>query len=184
MIKKLAILLFVITTATLNSCESTGICIEPVTPKLMIGFSANDELNNEESINPPDNLKIFGNRDGENIIVKGSIDDNTIIYTNLYPSLTSVNSDKQIPLLFDVNRDSLTYILNFDYIDEDNKGIYDTLKLKYTRKQIFIGENCGYKSIFYDVLTPIFTNNKIENVILLSQTIEYDTEQHIKIYLK
>jgi|LGVF01.1.fsa_nt_gb hypothetical protein len=169
MTRKLSTIFLLGLITIISGCESTGICTEPVTPKLMVGFSADDNLGNEVNVTPPKDLKIYGNRDGKDII--GTTPETEF----LYPNISQVNSDKLISLIFDVNRDSAKFIFKFE------GDIYDTLKINYLRKQSFVNENCGYKSTFYDVDIKYYSTNKIDTIILLSQTIEYDTEQHIKI---
>lgn len=172
MIKKLSLPLILGILISLSSCESTGVCTEPVTPNLMIGFAEIDGLGNPENVSPPSNLKIYGNKDGIDII------GTTAETEYLYPSLSQADENKLIPLLFDVNRDTLTYILKFD------GDIFDTLKINYIRENIYINKNCGYKTVFQQVELNYYSTNVIDSLILLSDNIEYDTEQHIKIFNK
>ena len=172
MIKKLSLIFFLGIILILNSCESTGICTEPVTPKLMIGFSNLDNLGNSKDVIPPDSLKIYGVKDGKDIIITGAKPQ------YLYPDLTQTDEDKRVALIFDVNRDSLTYIFKFD------GDIFDTLKIKYTRSNHYINKNCGYKTIFHDVELKYYSEHAIDTIILLTENIDYDTEQHIKIFNK
>jgi len=172
MIKKLNLLSILGITLLLFSCESTGICTQPVTPKLMIGFSDLDVLGNPISVAPPGDLKIYGNKDGKDII--GQSPENEFIYPNMSPA----NEDKLISLLFDVNRDSIRYIFRF-------KGdINDTLDVTYKRKNSYIDNNCGYKTTFSDVELKHYSTNAIDTIILLTENIEYDTEQHLQIFTK
>ncbi|MCK5906799.1 MAG: hypothetical protein KAG37_04370 [Flavobacteriales bacterium] len=172
MIKKLSLPLLLGVVLILSSCESTGICTEPVTPKLRIGFSDVDHLGNTISVIPPEELKIYGNRDGKDII--GSSPENEFIYPNMSPA----DEDKLVSLIFDVNRDSLKYIYKF-------KGdIYDTLELKYIRQNIYINNDCGYKTTFSEVELKYYSTIAIDTIILLTENIEYDTEQHIQIFTK
>lgn len=172
MIRKFFLTLLFGSLLTVYSCDNSGICTEPVTPKLMTGFFEKDNLNNEKSVAPPADLKIYGNKDGKNII--GDSDDTKY----MYPNLVKTNEDLLLPLIFDTNEDSLTLIFNFE------GDIIDTLELTYKRKQKFVNLDCGYKSIFYDVEINSYTENKIDTLILQTNYIEYDTEQHIKIRLK
>lgn len=162
-------------------CTYTGICTEPITPKLIIGFTSLDKLNNEVEAPVPSGLRIQGSKDGENIEGENG--------EYIYPDLMQADEKKQVSLFFDVNRDSIMYIFKFI---EEKKGvdslpikttIEDTLKLKYLRKQVFVNEDCGYKSIFYNVDIES-TKNKILKAKLLAKTIEYDNTQHIKILVR
>ena len=170
MIKKLSLTLFLGTLLILSGCESTGICTEPVTPKLMIGFSKLDNLGNPVNIAPPQDLKIYGNKDGKDIILS----DPQLQY--IYPNMSPANEDKLVALLFDVNRDSLKYILKFA------EDIYDTLDIKYKRQNIYVNNDCGYKTTFSEVELKYYSTNTIDTIILLTENIEYDTEQHIQFY--
>ena len=172
MIKKLSLSFFFGIILLLSSCESTGICTEPVTPKLMIGFSAIDNLGNPEDVIPPDNLKIYGTKDGKDII--GSTPETEF----LYPSMSQTDENKRVALVFDVNRDSLTYIFKYD------GDIFDTLKINYIRENNYINEDCGYKTAFHEVELKYYSTNAIDTIILLKESIVYDTEQHIKIFNK
>lgn len=172
MIKKLSLPLLFGFTLLLGACESTGVCTEPVTPKLMVGFSDIDHLGNTINVVPPEDLKIYGNRDGKDII--GSSPETEFIYPNLYPA----DENKLITLIFDVNRDSLKYI--FRFAGDKN----DTLELKYKRQDIYVNNDCGYKAIFSEVELKHYTTNTIDTIILLTENIEYDTEQHIQIFTK
>jgi len=172
MIKKLSLTFFFGIILLLSSCESTGICTEPVTPKLMIGFSELDNLGNPVDIIPPDNLKIYGTKNDIDIIIEGTEPQ------YLYPDFSQTDGDKHVALVFDVNRDNLTYIFKYD------GDIFDTLKIKYTRNNRYINKNCGYKTIFHDVELEYYSEHAIDTVILLTETIDYDTEQHIKIFNK
>ncbi len=155
----------------LSGCESTGICTEPVTPKLMIGFSDFDNLGNPEDIDPPSDLKIYGTKDGTDI---GTSNEENFIF----PGLTQTDENKRIALIFDVNRDSLTYIFKFE------GDIFDTLRINYIRENRYINKNCGYKTVFQQVELDYYSTNAIDSIILLTENIEYDTEQHIKIFNK
>jgi hypothetical protein len=171
MIKKLSIPFLFGFLVLLSSCESTGICTEPITPKFMVAFFAKDNLGNNVKVDPPKNLKIFGNRDGKDLI--GGTPENEYIYPNLFQT----DEAKRVTLLFDVNRDSLIYIFRYD------GNIHDTLKLKYSRKNSYVSENCGYKTIFKNININ-YTTNAIDTIILLSDNIEFDNEEHIEIFNK
>ena len=172
MIKKLSLPLLFGLVLLLSSCESTGVCTEPVTPKLMMGFSNVDHLGNTISVIPPEELKIYGNREGKDII--GSTPENEFIYPNLSPA----DEDKLVALIFDVNRDSLKYIYKFA------GDIYDTLEIKYKRQNLYINNDCGYKTTFSEVELKHYSTNAIDTIILLTENIEYDTEQHLQIFTK
>ena len=172
MIKKLSLLLLFGIIAILSSCESTGICTEPITPTLKVGFSDIDNLGNVILVSPPKDMKIYGNKDGGDIISENP--ENEYIYPNIFPA----SDEKIITLLFDVNRDSLMYIFLFE------SGLTDTLKLKYTRENHYVSKNCGYKTIFPNVELEYFSKNVIDSLVLLSDNIEFDNEQHIEIFTK
>ena len=171
MIKKLSLSFFLGTILLLNSCDSTGICTKPVTPKLMIGFSKLDNLGNPKDIDPPKDLKIYGIKDGVEIFIDGTEPQ------YLYPDLTQTDEDKRVALIFDVNRDSLTYIFKFDSGN-------DTLKMKYIRNNRYVNKDCGYKTVFNNVELEYYSTHVIDSIALLTETIDYDTEQHIQLFNK
>jgi len=172
MIKKLRLISIFGFIILLSSCESTGVCTEPITPKLMIGFTNYDNLGNVVNVDPPKDLKIYGNKDGKDII--GENPENEFLYPNINPA----DNNKLIPLIFDVNRDSLKYIFRFA------GDIYDTLDIKYTRKNTYVNNDCGYKSTFSNVELQYYSKNRIDSISLLTDKIDYDTEQHIQIFTK
>lgn len=157
-----------------NSCDSTGLCTEPVTPKIQIGFVNLDILGNEEDINPPDNLIIYGNKDGQDIIGDTDAD------RYLYPSLTPI-SDKRIGLTLDVDRDNVIFIFGFN-ADDINTVVYDTLQISYKRNPEFVSLECGHKTTFSNVLID-YTKNYFSKIELITDQIDNEIEQHIKIYL-
>ena len=176
MIKKFSALFLLGILLFLNSCESTGICTEPITPKFVIGFAGIDNLGNPIDIMPPNDLMIYGNRDGKDII--GSNPE----YKYIFPNITQADPNTgKISLIFDVNKDELTYIFRFESF---SPIIFDTLKISYTRVNQYVSKNCGYKTIFNNVKIDYNSTNAIDKIILLSENIEYDVEKHLKIYLK
>ena len=137
----------------------------------MTGFSSFDKYDNEISIQPPNNLVIYGVKDNTGIISKN---EENIEY--LYPNLVQADQEKLISLIFDVDRDKINYVFKFE-------DVIDTVSISYTRKRDFVGVNCGFKTTFHNI-SIIHSNNKISSAEILSQNIEYDTEQHLKIFLK
>ena len=181
---KIIVTLFI---GLLLACDSTGICTNDVTPTLQLGFAGYDNLNNEVVINPPTGTLIFGFKDGKDVnglpLYNGSDKDSTKFYP-LYPSIITANEKKLIPLLFDENRDELTYIMLFEEDATNGTFIPDTISLSYTRIQSFVSPECGYKTVFDDVILEYYSKNKVDSVALLLDEIEYDIEQHIKIFIK
>ena len=150
MIKKLSLPFIFGIILLLSSCESTGICTEPVTPKLMIGFSDFDNLGNPEDIEPPSDLKIYGTKDGTDI---GTSNEDNFIF----PGLTETDENKRIALIFDVNRDSLTYIFKFE------GDIFDTLRINYIRENRYINKKVEKKLISSTLCFVNISSNQINS---------------------
>jgi hypothetical protein len=167
--------IFISAIILLASCDSTGLCTEPVTPKLQVGFAQLDELGNEKDISPSKFLYIYGIKDGNEIINENED------FKYLYPNIVTVNNNR-IGLILDVNRDESTYVFMYDDGDDQTLNTFDTLKISYSRKQEFVNIECGHKSTFSNAQIH-FTTNNINKIELLTDKIDNDIEQHIKIFV-
>lgn len=162
---KIALLLVLILTQL--SCERDEICLEDITPKLVIRFY---------NINKPNEIKSVI---GLSVNIEG-IDGE---YTN--ETITSVTDSIAIPLKVDEanTRLILTIPVDNDQVIEDNT---DTLSVIYSQQDIFISRSCGYKTVFNDTELSLINdnNNWIMGVDPKSVPLQITDENlaHVKIY--
>ncbi len=154
MFKKNTIIFIVLLFSIISSCEKDDICLEYMTPNLVIRFYDNNQTDTVKEVN-------------ELTIIALPIKDT--IYKN-------VKKDS-ISLALDVNNDFSTYV----FISGNNT---DTLKFTYLRKDIFVSKSCGYKTFFeqLDSQLIIDTDNWIKNTEIIESKITVDTLAHVKIY--
>lgn len=161
------IILFLLIIA-FNSCQRDDICIDAITPHLIIRFYDNTDAESNKSVTDIQiNIEgIDGNYIGDDI--------NTTI--------TSSTDSIAIPLRTD--QDFTNYILTNNSLNEDTKNS-DTLTVTYNRQSIFVGRSCGYKDIFNNVnytLSAKDTAYWIKGIEIVTQNIENETQAHVKIY--
>ncbi|MBJ2175372.1 hypothetical protein JBL43_14050 [Aureibaculum sp. A20] len=161
--KNITILFLIISTIVmLNSCERDEVCIDPITPNLIVVFYDFDDSENEKSVN---NLAI------EIIDIDG-----------IGKSLDTVQIDSVgIPLNVYDNQTKIVLTANSK---DDLLFNRDTILVSYTTEEVFVGRSCGYKSIFNNVTISRNFNDSDKWIksLLLSQTeIEDETEAHVTI---
>jgi len=159
--------LFILLTSFFLGCEKDEICLEEITPKLVIRFYDNEDPTEYKSVS---NLKIqLVGIDGE------------YIDQNIGAAVDSV----AIPIK--VTEDSTTFqlILNGNDTDLDNDN-EDVFTLNYTREDIFVSRSCGYKTVFHDATTQLNTDS--DNWIISIETVEdpqsitTQKSKHVKIF--
>lgn len=125
----LKFLLFLMIALTQLGCESDEICLEDITPKLIIRFY------NE---NIPNQLKSVA-------LLKVNIEGIDGDYSN--ETITNLTDSIAIPLqvIDNKTRFILTLQGNSNLGTEDN---IDTITVDYSRQDIFISRSCGYKTVF------------------------------------
>lgn len=161
------ILLIVILNLLLSSCEKDEICLEDITPKLIIRFY---DAENPKKFKNVTNLKVQINgidEDYENVTIKALTD--------------------SISIPIKVTEDSTTFklILNGNNQDplDDNEDIFE---LKYTRNDEFVSRSCGYKTVFFDTSHQLETDT--DNWIISMETatgqqnILNEISAHVKIF--
>jgi len=162
---KIALLFFLILTQL--SCERDEICLEDITPKLVIRFY---------NANKPNELKSVI---GLSVSIEG-IDGE---YSN--ETITSLTDSIAIPLKVaeDNTRLILTIPVDDDQVIEDNT---DVLSVIYAQQDIFISRSCGYKTIFNDAELSLINddNNWIMGAETKSVPLQITDENlaHVKIY--
>lgn len=146
-------------------CEKDEICLEEITPKLIIRFYDIENPNEYKQVSKI-NVQIEG--------VEGD-------YFNV--STTTDSIAIPIKVTEDITRFKL--IINQNDADDtnDNTDIFD---LNYIREDIFISRSCGYKTVFNEVTTKLNTDSdnwikKIETVAN-PQNILNQKSNHVKIF--
>lgn len=144
------------------ACEKDDICIDPITPNLIIRLY---DITDGTTVKSVANLQIK------------NIDIDSLFNENI-PAADSIT----IPL--NSNQDSTTYVFTINSNDVDLINS-DTLKISYTREAIFVSRSCGFKTVFKNVNLSLTsdTNNWIQSVIFIDtkNTIENETKAHVKI---
>jgi len=165
--KVLKILMFLLILVTQMSCERDEICLEDITPKLIIRFY-NDNIPTE--VKSVINLKV--NIEG----IEGDYSNETI---------TILTDSIAIPLQIAENRTSFILTLQGDESEgtEDN---LDTITISYIQEDIFVSRSCGFKTIFNDSNGSLVDDddNWIKNIETVndSQQIIDENGAHVKIY--
>lgn len=154
------ILLFIFTLTIFNSCERDDICIDEITPKLVIKFYDKDD---------PTVVKAVTNLSAKIII--GTENDSIPIFIN--------DTIASVPLK--VTENITQYILTIN----SNNGaelIRDILTISYEPEDVFVGRSCGYKTIFNNTTYTLDSNNWVQSTESITQTIDNETEAHVKIF--
>lgn len=161
---------FLLFIAALNqSCEKDDICGEntATTPLLVIEFY--DALNTTETKNL------------SNTIIYGLNDQNEIVpFNNLG---ISNGSSISIPLRTDSDITRVGFHMDYDANDLQ-AGNLDLIDFLYTPDQVYVSRACGYKTVYNELSVSLIadSNNWIQNIEILKDTIENEIEAHVKIY--
>lgn len=148
-------------------CERDEICLEEITPKLILRFY------NE---NNPDQLKsvkgLIVNIEG----IEGDYEDE---------SLTVLTDSIAIPLR--VTENTTKIILNLS--GDTNQGVednLDTLSVIYSQEDIFISRACGYKTIYNEAQAALIDDqdNWIKGIEIKKEPLQIIDENtaHVKMY--
>jgi hypothetical protein len=158
-IKFTYIILFIITFIIINSCERDDICIDEITPHLVIRFYNNDDHTLFKRFSQL-SVKVIG------------VENDSINFS----------STDSISIPLKVNDDITQFIITLD--SDQNIFNRDTLSVSYNREEIFVGRSCGFKTIFSNANYTLQTGS--ENWILdtetITQTIDNETTAHVKIF--
>ena len=156
-----------LTLLIVGSCERDDICVDPVTPKLIIRFYDSE---NPELFKQVINLKVnITGTDGD--------------YTN--ETITSLTDSIALPV--NVSTDQTNYVLtlvaNEALGTEDNT---DNLLITYTQEDLFVSRPCGYKAVFNEVELQVDddADNWIDRVVKVRDPLDISNENsaHVKIY--
>ncbi len=158
-IKFIHIILFIITLITVNGCERDDICIDEITPRLVIRFYNNDNQVETKNANLV-SIRFVG------------IENDSI-------QLSSVDS---IAVPLKVTENLTQYILTIN--NNDGSINRDTLTVSYERDDAFVGRSCGFKTIFNSTSHTLQTGseNWILNIESTTQTIDNENNAHVKIF--
>lgn len=81
--------------------------------------------------------------------------------------------------------DSIILPINLNGDDTTYKFVSDTftdsLKISYTKKDVFVSRSCGYKTIFENVEVSLLSTSWMKDFRLKTQTIENENSAHITI---
>ena len=151
--KKLFILLLFIF-AGFSSCERDDICIDDITPHLIIRFYDVTDTTLVKSVNQL-SVKLL---DIEAKYLSNSTTDSIAL-----PLISSA----------DVTRFVLT-----------NETNSDTITVNYLPEAVFVGRSCGFKSIFNDLDLQVTSDgeNWIQSFKIITQQVENETSAHVKIF--
>lgn len=158
--KRILLLLIIVFTIIFSACERDDICIDAVTPNLVVKFFDKDNPTEVKAVT--------------NVVMKIKLADGD-------RELTITNDTiAKIPIL--VTQDATRYTLTKTFEDKTTKE--DAFTLNYAREEVFVGRSCGYKMIFNDISLSNIVNNwtnslALENTI---QKIENESTPHVKIY--
>ena len=162
--KSLIIILLLI---VIPGCESDEICLEDITPKLIIRFYNNDIQSEVKSV-----LRLKVQIDG----VDGEYSNETI---------SLLTDSIAIPLLVSENETRFILTLQGDESSGTEDNI-DTISVVYDQQDIYVSRSCGYKTVFNNA-DPSITNdddNWIKSLEAQNDPLEIidENKAHVKIY--
>ena len=146
-----------------TSCEKDDICIDEVTPHLVIRFY--DKIDNTK-LKKVTNLKVEVENSNNEFIQIGST-----------KSLDSI----VLPLNVDVDLTKIKLTKNFT---ETSDGISNSFTLNYNREEVFVSRSCGYKTIYHNLSKSDenLSSDWIQNINLLFTDVDNENQAHIKIF--
>lgn len=149
------------------SCERDDICIDEITPKLIIRFY---DFENPELFKDVANLKVN---------IEGADGD----YVN--ETITTLTDSIALPINVVGNQTRFTLTLQESEVLEQEENA-DVLEITYTQEDVFVSRPCGYKAVFNDVVPDLEVDedNWIDEVVPLSDPLDINNESsaHVKIY--
>ena len=151
--KKLFLLLLLMF-AGLVSCERDDICIDDITPHLIIRFY-----------------------DATDTTLVKSVAQLSVKILEIEANYISNSATDSIALPLISSADFTKFVLT-------NESNSDTITINYTPEAVFVGRSCGYKSIFNNLDLQVTDDgeNWIQSFNIISQQIENETSAHVKIF--
>ncbi|MGB5364492.1 MAG: DUF6452 family protein [Aureibaculum sp.] len=151
--KKLFILLLFIF-AGFSSCERDDICIDDITPHLIIRFY-----------------------DVTDTTLVKSVNQLSVKLLDIEANYLSNNNTDSIALPLISSEDVTRFVLT-------NETNSDTITVNYLPEAVFVGRSCGFKSIFNDLDLQVTDDgdNWIQSFKIITQQVENETSAHVKIF--
>lgn len=101
-------------------------------------------------------------------------------------NLDSVWAEDKSLYLQNVSLDSLSIPLdlneNFTIYNLGATALVDQINFNYTRKDVFVGRSCGYKTVFENLEITNNTNNWIKEIEIINTIIDNDTAAQVYIF--
>lgn len=144
----------------LTSCERDDICIDPLTPKLIVRFYDKDNPTVLKKVN---DLQV-------------KIDS---LGTYIPYGIASKTDSIAIPLRVDTDLTNYRFIQDFE--DATNE-ISDDFTVNYEREFKFVSRSCGYKVVFDTITITNLTTNWIDHIDIKQQNILNEKEAHLYVY--
>ncbi len=163
------ILLLLLVSISISSCEKDDICTEETTPRLIVEFY---DISNPANTKNVVNLKVKG---------EGALND---------LDLGTFNAQSKIELPLNPGSTTTKYSMILNSTSTTVAPDEDFLEFNYTTETVYVSRACGYKTVY--------TLNNIDGVVLSDETtagglwmqnptiqtntITTENETHIKIY--
>lgn len=163
----LKFLMVLILILTQLGCERDEICLEDITPKLIIRFYNQNKPNELRSV----------------ALLKVNIEGIDGDYSN--ETITALTDSIAIPLLVADNKTRFILTLQGNE-NQGTKDNLDTISVIYTQQDIFISRACGFKTVFNEAGASLVTDddNWIKGLETKNDPLQIIDENaaHVKIY--
>jgi hypothetical protein len=150
---KKQLIIFILLITTFLSCEKDDICVDAITPNLIIRFY-NDTLQTE--------------------LKNVELDSIWAINKSELSAYNGVSTDS-IAIPLNLTENTTKYII-------ENNSVKDTIAFSYSRNDVFVSRSCGYKTVFDNLQITDNTNNWIKSITINNTTITDEKAAHISIY--
>lgn len=163
------LLIIIISTVAIQSCERDDICAAgtPTTPQIIFRFFDNTNRDDLRTVN---DLMIFGLDDNnERVDLIGR----TVVDTD---SIT-------LPLRTDIEQTRFLFIVDFNA--EMMTGNIDTLTVSNEREDVFISRACGFANNFNNIQINVEPGDDdfwILGSAILRENVEDETSAHVQIF--
>jgi hypothetical protein len=158
---KLEYLFFlIISIIAITGCERDDICIDEITPNLIIRFYDFEDQTETKSISQL-SIKING------------IENDSLFFSG--------TDSIFVPLKVTSNNTQFVFTVNSNDVALLNR---DALTVNYSAEAVFVGRSCGYKSIFNNTTYDLTDDGNmwIQKIEMITEQIENETTAHVKIF--